>query len=56
MSRMGHLYAHLGWTPLLLLMGGLGHTLQADLADLPQGGVDLALDRDVWRGLASRCW
>ena len=33
-------------------MGSLGHTLQTDL---PQYWANLAVDRDVWRGVVSWC-
>ena len=33
-------------------MGSLGRTLQIDL---PQDWANLALHRDVWRGVVSRC-
>ena len=33
-------------------MGSLGHTLQIDL---PRDWASLALHRDVWRGVVSRC-
>ena len=33
-------------------MGSLGRTLQVDL---PRDWANLALHRDVWRGMVSRC-
>ena len=42
-----------GWTPPCMHdMGSLGHTLQMQ-TDLARGRENLALYRDVWRGVAS---
>ena len=44
---------HLMWMDTAMHdMGSLGHTLQIDL---PRDRANLALYRDVWRGVVSRC-
>ena len=44
---------HLTWMDTAMHdMGGLGCTLQIDL---PRDWANLALYRDVWRGVVSRC-
>ena len=44
---------HLTWTDTAMHeMGSLGHMLQIDF---PRDWANLALYRDVWRGVVSRC-